>query len=437
MRDKAKRRAAGRETGSAVRRLGAGLVSQVSGGWESVVARADREAVRLRDKARELRRSPVLQHALAAHARGNLEAAFWLLSEEFGNRPDDLDLAARYWDVALGLHRIDLAAPAGVALVERHAAASETQLAAQYWTELAQVTPEVLVSPKAIASILPALRKRLDEARPEAAPELRALLRRAMRQAVDPRNQGLSPGVALRLFEEGRDANPEAARRAADVALESPQLHEAKRARLRAWLEGRDPDAERPPRPGRSPRVRSLRRRRPELGRVEALSDAEVAEAAARLPAPIPAEAELDAPGQPGEIEVIEAVPIELADDGLRLDFPQRAGARLDYAEIEAVSVAEIGGLADQPVVVIDLVRNWTRRGEEALRVVRLRCDRFDLEQLAPGACAAGGALAALCGWILERSRAVPLPDPESALGLRVARFESSARYEQESLRAA
>jgi hypothetical protein len=57
-----------------------------------------------------------------------------------------------------------------------------------------------------------------------------------VQHAVDPRNTGLHPGVALRIFEEGREINPEASRRAAEAALESPHLHEAKRKRLSEWL---------------------------------------------------------------------------------------------------------------------------------------------------------------------------------------------------------
>ncbi len=66
---------------------------------------------------------------------------------------------------------------------------------------------------------------------------------------------------------------------------------------------------------------------------------------------------------------------------------------------------------------------------------MRLRTDAFDPATLALGPCVAGGALAALLGEIFDRSHAVPLPDPESALGLYLAGFESLEAYERESLR--
>jgi len=39
-------------------------------------------------------------------------------------------------------------------------------------------------------------------------------------------------------------------------------------------------------------------------------------------------------------------------------------------------------------------------------------------------------------GDILERTRAIPLPDPESALGTRITGYESPESYERIGLRA-
>ena len=277
-------------------------------------------------------------------------------------------------------------------------------------------------------------------------------MRRAVRDAVDPRNEDLAPGVALRLFEEGRDVNPQSARRAAEVALASPHLHEAKRERLQAWLEGRDPDEGRtPPAAPKAAAPNPAAARSTPAGRLKlgALSDEQVAAAAARLPPSTPAPRPASTPVHAGEtipnlppepeqrdgLTVLAARPVELTDDAFLLEASNERRLRIEYAQIEAVSVAEVGGLADQPVAIIDLVLNWTRRDAEPLRTVRLRADAFDPATLAPGPCVAGGALAALLGEILDRSHAVPLPDPESALGLRLAGFESLEAYESESLR--
>ena len=146
---------------------------------------------------------PRLRHALAAQERGNFEAAFWLLNEAFGANQDDLAVADEYWKVALALGRVDIASPAAVSLIVRHAHSNDVDLAAQYWLELGGAAPDVLIPSEAIAAILPALKKRQAEADEEEAALLRGPLRRAMRHAIDPRNGPLHPGVALRLFEEG------------------------------------------------------------------------------------------------------------------------------------------------------------------------------------------------------------------------------------------
>jgi hypothetical protein len=46
-----------------------------------------------------------------------------------------------------------------------------------------------------------------------------------------------------------------------------------------------------------------------------------------------------------------------------------------------------------------------------------------------------GSDFAALMGDILERTSAIPLPDPESALGTRITCFETPELYEQVGLR--
>ena len=96
--------------------------------------------------------------------------------------------------------------------------------------------------------------------------------------------------------------------------------------------------------------------------------------------------------------------------------------------------MVEVAGLAEHPVAVIDLLLNWSRQDREPLKVVRLRGDALEGAQLVPGSCIAGGQLAAFLGEILLRSHAVPLPDPESALGLRLRSFESLESYEREVL---
>jgi hypothetical protein len=260
------------------------LTSRLAAGMSRLLEQAGRSAQRVKDAAQELRTPTVLQQAAGALERGNFEAAFWLFNEEFNLRTDDESVAVPYWETALSLGRVDIASPAGVKLVETRAAAGESELAAQHWLELVKEVPDALVSPTAIATILPALKRRLARSKDDEQEDPSALagyVRRAVQHAVDPRNTGLHPGVALRIFEEGREINPEASRRAAEAALESPHLHEAKRERLSEWL-GEKVDAA--PAAGRNaPKTPATQEPAVAHAKNRGLSEEEIAKATARL----------------------------------------------------------------------------------------------------------------------------------------------------------
>ena len=345
---------------------------------DSVISRAGSEMGRLRGATRDMVAPISVRHALAARERGNFEAAFWLLSEAFDADGENVEIAVHYWTVALLLGRVDIAAPAGAWLVSHHAAAGENELAARTWLELIGPAPDVLVPSATLAEILPALKKRQAEADEEEAFELRGPLRRAMRHAVDPRNGTLHPGVALRLFEEGRSINPEAARRAAEAALRSPNLHEAKRKRIEQVL----------------------------------------------------------APESASRFNLKEGIPIALRKDAIVLRDARGNELAVAYKSIEAVAVAEVSGLAEQRVVIIDLVRQLrtSTDGSEPVHVARIRADSFDPRALIEGPCLPGDELAAFLGELLERAQATSLPSLESALGVQFARFDSLAEYEREVL---
>jgi hypothetical protein len=485
------------------------FTSRLFGSMNRLAEHARGSARRVKHAAKDLRTSPAMQHAAAARERGNLEAAFWLLDEEFTRNPDDPEVALPYWDVALSLGRVDIARKAGVKLVEARAAAGEPELAAQHWLELIKEAPDVLVSPTAIATILPALKARLESSPDEGADDAHSLascLRRAVRNAVDPRNTGLHPGVALRIFEEGREINPEAARRAAEAALESPNLHEAKRERLVGWLCG-DPEPSEKPAPQRASRRPAPTQPPAETPSQDppqsALSPDEIQAAAERLsrkearpttqPEPSAAaqvHADAAEPEPNGSVqqapektveaeeqaeaaetvETVETVPSEAPEapelpevpvaaiepeeapptgagpriaagtlEGLEEDALVVGGApdgRLAYDEIQAVSVAEIMGLEEEAVRVVDLIRNWAGRKEERLDIIRLRVDDLDLAKLVTRKHALCSDFAALMGEIMERTSAIPLPDPDSALGNRISCFGSPELYEQLALRA-
>ena len=125
---------------------------------------------------------------------------------------------------------------------------------------------------------------------------------------------------------------------------------------------------------------------------------------------------------------------MELADDGLvawEIGGEQRT--RVHYRAIEAIAAAEVAGLGDAGVIVIDLVLRTTRPGRPRSSL-RMRADGFDPAALFPDRTDAGQALRALLSELLDRSGALPLPDPDSALALRPRRFESLAAFEAATL---
>ena len=229
-----------------------GLRGRLGGLLARAASRTGEGAERLRDAARDMRKPLLLHQALAAQERGNLEAAFWLLEEEFRDHPENRDVADAFWNAATALDRAAAAASAGSWLVEHHAAATETQLAAQYFAELKRAVPDTVVTAPAVVRMLPALRERVDGADDEGRPEAEALLRAAFHQALDER-AAPSPGMAFRLFKEAQEIEPEAARRAAEIALASPDLHETKREQLRRWLSGERAELASEPQPQPAP----------------------------------------------------------------------------------------------------------------------------------------------------------------------------------------
>jgi hypothetical protein len=187
---------------------------------------------------RSLLRPPVLRHAIAALRRGNLDAAFALLREEVKERPGRVESALLFWNVALSCERASEAADAMAKLVRSEAGTDQTLAeAANHWAALVGAVPEAVVEASALVKLLPLLRARSEQARGEAAKlEAYGLWTDTLRRCADPSHGALNPALALRLVEEARGVDADVARRAAEIALQSSGLHEARRARLQELL---------------------------------------------------------------------------------------------------------------------------------------------------------------------------------------------------------
>jgi membrane associated rhomboid family serine protease len=344
--------------------------------------------------------NPVLDDAMAARERGDTAGALAMLRAEWDRAHDD-GIALALWDAALASGEAASAAPAMLATVRDAVRRGEHELALRHWSELSDHAPTALADPATLLRFAPML----------IAENQRERAAVALRQAVDPNNTALSPGQALRVFDLARDVDPAVATRAARRVLESPDLHEAKRAKLQSWVGEHGASEPQPP-----PTVPAA------------------AHAAAEAPEPLDRVF-----GEDGVVELARfarakltpARPIRLDDEGLHLALEGDRTARVAWSRIQAVSVAIVAGIADKPILLIDLLANWNASEAEELKGVRLRSDTFDPRALLGIDADPRRAFATLAGRMIQVSRGQPLPSPEQALGNPFARFESLADYER------
>jgi len=201
--------------------------------WNSLVRRGGNVVDRLTDTVKEVGRAGLLKQALDARERGNLAAAFWLLEEEYRAAPEEAEVATHFWDVAVAYQRPLDAVEAVTWLIRRHSTGAGMELAVQYWSELVGLVPDALADPTVLTRLIPVLQQKEQEEENEEVRELRHyVLIKAIRAVVNRHNQGLSSGVAMHVAEMVRELDPASALAAAHIALESHDLHEAKRGRL-------------------------------------------------------------------------------------------------------------------------------------------------------------------------------------------------------------
>jgi hypothetical protein len=370
-----------------------------------------------------------LKKAADAQRRGNPALAYRILETEVQERPDDPKVVGAFWSAALACERIEDAAPAMQHVIRALAGTGKAEQAAELWNELHGGLPSALADPSALVRIALAL---------ESAGRVEPMTE-ALRDAVNPLNSGLSPGLAVRVAEMARDLDPPTALAAARHALSAPDLHEAKRARLQEMMvaiEQAAAEAEEaaavaePAQGGEAESAERLQPAEPQAA-APALSAEQVERAAAdTLEAQAPACRFI-------EIKLSLGVPEGLPEDGMALALPDGRKARLAYDKIEALAVTEVRGLAIHPVVVVDVVLNWKESGASVLRVLRMRSDAFNALALKPDEGDEIEAFRAFLADLLTRSNAIPLPDIESARGMHLHDFESLEAYQREVLQVA
>jgi hypothetical protein len=369
----------------------------------------------------------VIKKATEAQRRENHPMAFRLLEPEVRENPDDARLVAAFWNAALACERVEDAVPALLRIIRKLASTGEPERAAELWLELRDAAPSALVDPSSLVRMVPALEA---DGRSE-----QVVL--ALREAVDPRNDSdLSPGLAGRVAEMAHQLDPPTALTAARRALTSLDLHETKRARLEglvAELEkaragaAAEAPAETPAealaapaeQPAEAPAAPAEELAETPAAPAEELAEAPAAPVATTAPAEVTKRAVDDAlealapTARFSDIKVMEAMPTRLREEAVALQLLAGRKVGIDYAKIEAVAVAEVRGLADHPVVVIDLVLNWGDLGDSTLRVARLRSDGFDPRMVIAAPTDPAEALRSFISELLARSNAVPLPDSD------------------------
>lgn len=130
----------------------------------------------------------------------------------------------------------------------------------------------------------------------------------------------------------------------------------------------------------------------------------------------------------------IAAVPLALEPTAIKVDAEGKGKTRLPYDRVDAVAVAAVRGLGPKPVVVIDLVLGWRGDPREALRVVRLRSDRFDPRAFVDGTESGLAALRGFVAAIAEGSGGEALPSAASVRGEPFATFDSLDAYHRDVL---
>jgi len=310
-------------------------------------------------------------------------------------------------------------------VIRRKTAVGEIEEAAALWSELVDAVPEARADAGSLVRIALILR----DTDPERAVK-------ALRTALDPQTSGLTAGLAMRVVDIARVLDPHSARRAAQVVLESPGLAENKRANLEALIaelasaepERTAPAIGPPLTPPEAPPVPI------ETVPKEAAPTAQTAAAVEKDFVELLVEEAVEAFEPPirfSSVKLTEASPLSLSEDAVELSTSSGRHARVEYAKIQAIGVAEVAGLAVEPVVVIDLVLNWSASGGETLRIVRLRSDRFETSG---GAADDPRPLRSFVARLLSRSGALPLPGREAVEGDSFRYYDHLDAYQREVL---
>jgi membrane associated rhomboid family serine protease len=367
--------------------IGAGAVYAVV----ALLAGRREEGASVAHGARTSTGSLGLDEALKARAAGREEAAFSLLTALLAREPEQLDAALLLADVSHSLGRKQKAEEAMLRAIRIEAKRNESAPAVRHWLDLTERAIPRGADPALLIRMATLLRH---HEHPRAAS---AALREALARSA---GSNVAP-IAARVARAGQELDPKLAHEAAWRALGSPELTLEERQNLEDLLGVLIPKL-----PGG------------EVGLSEAWRREEGA------PEVIDVETRIRV------LDVVRATPVEIDAEGIHIATGSGTRKRVLFGRIEAVAVAAVEGLADKPVLVVDLVLNWRDAREHRLRVIRMRGDKFDPRRIAPAESPLD-SFRKVVSLVLERAKALPLPDRDSALGNPFASFQELALYER------
>jgi len=130
-------------------------------------------------------------------------------------------------------------------------------------------------------------------------------------------------------------------------------------------------------------------------------------------------------------LRVRDALPLGFEGDSLAVEVGSRGKTLVPIERVDAVALAAVGGLGAKPVLVLDLALDWQGPTGDALRLLRLRSDRFDPRKLVSDEPSPLAALLGFVGELMRRSDALALPHAAALRGDPLASFDDLASYEE------
>jgi membrane associated rhomboid family serine protease len=408
--------------------------------------------------------NPALEKIVTTRSAGRLNEAYGALTELLRETPDDHDALLIMWDVALDYARPAEAAAAMLRAIRDEVKRNDASAAIEHWLDLSNRGLNADAEPTLLIRLALMLQQH----------EHTFAAVAALHQALEKSEGGDTAVVASRIARASRDLDAETAREAAWRALSSVDLELEERQSLESLLADIGPGIEtavseaadvclevEPDHAKEAPVAAAAGARRrpepeawvdPELGGEAGAAGADSAEMLKTLEfedlvqvGDRELEAETGAAdyGRPTPIDFdvasrnirsIVVTPVGLEPDGLHIESEGGARRRVPLEKLEAISVAAVGGLSEKPVLLIDLVMNWTSGGNETLKVIRFRGDRFDARNFTRDVSSPLDALRAFIAALLRDSGATPLPDEPSANGMPFASFDDLASYQRNVL---